>query len=105
MNDILEWLVTAENTRRQAKVKHLMRDIINRRCVFRRGCKHKRTDRNISVCGSRRKTVERIPGTAPRHTLGVCDGIAEIPARVSEKGFLYGSINAFLEEMRWGRRR
>jgi hypothetical protein len=44
MNDILEWLVTAENTRRQAKVKHLMRDIINRHCVFRRGCKRKRTD-------------------------------------------------------------
>jgi len=28
MNDILEWLVTAEDTRQQAKVKHLMRDII-----------------------------------------------------------------------------
>ena len=28
MNDILEWLVTAEDPRQQAKVKHLMRDII-----------------------------------------------------------------------------
>jgi len=28
MNDILEWLVTAEDSRQQAKVKHLMRDII-----------------------------------------------------------------------------
>jgi predicted transposase YbfD/YdcC len=28
MNNILEWLVTAEDTRQQAKVKHLMRDII-----------------------------------------------------------------------------
>jgi hypothetical protein len=28
VNDILEWLVTAEDTRRQAKVKHLMWDII-----------------------------------------------------------------------------
>jgi len=28
MNDILEWLVTAKDTRQQAKVKHLMRDII-----------------------------------------------------------------------------
>jgi predicted transposase YbfD/YdcC len=28
MNDILEWLVTAEDPRQQAKVKHLMKDII-----------------------------------------------------------------------------
>ena len=28
MNDILEWLVTVEDARQQAKVKHLMRDII-----------------------------------------------------------------------------
>jgi len=28
MNDILEWLVAAEDSRQQAKVKHLMRDII-----------------------------------------------------------------------------
>jgi hypothetical protein len=28
MNNILEWLVTAEDSRQQAKVKHLMRDII-----------------------------------------------------------------------------
>jgi predicted transposase YbfD/YdcC len=28
MNNILEWLVTAEYTRQKAKVKHLMRDII-----------------------------------------------------------------------------
>jgi len=28
MNDILEWLVTAEDSRQQAKVKHLMKDII-----------------------------------------------------------------------------
>jgi len=28
MNNILEWLVAAEDTRQQAKVKHLMRDII-----------------------------------------------------------------------------
>jgi hypothetical protein len=28
MNDILEWLVTAEDRRQQAKVKHLLKDII-----------------------------------------------------------------------------
>ena len=28
MNDILEWLVTAEDPRQQGKVKHLMKDII-----------------------------------------------------------------------------
>ena len=28
MNDLLQWLVTAEDPRQQAKVKHLMRDII-----------------------------------------------------------------------------
>ena len=28
MKDLLEWLVTAEDPRQQAKVKHLMRDII-----------------------------------------------------------------------------
>jgi predicted transposase YbfD/YdcC len=28
MNNILEWLVTAKDTRQQVKVKHLMRDII-----------------------------------------------------------------------------
>jgi hypothetical protein len=28
MNDILEWLITVEDARQQAKVKHLMRDII-----------------------------------------------------------------------------
>ena len=27
MSDILQWLVTAEDPRRQAKVKHLMKDI------------------------------------------------------------------------------
>ena len=28
MNGILEWLVTVEDAKQQAKVKHLMRDII-----------------------------------------------------------------------------
>ena len=28
MKEILEWLVTAEDPRQQAKVKHLMKDII-----------------------------------------------------------------------------
>jgi len=28
LKDILEWLVTAEDTRQQAKAKHLMKDII-----------------------------------------------------------------------------
>ena len=28
MNDLLEWPVTVEDVRQQAKVKHLMRDII-----------------------------------------------------------------------------
>jgi len=28
MNDLLEWLVTVKDVRQQAKVKHLMRDII-----------------------------------------------------------------------------
>lgn len=43
MNDILGWLVTAEDTRQQAKVKHLMRDIIA--IVFFCGaCERKRVD-------------------------------------------------------------
>jgi len=35
LNNILQWLVSAEDTRQQAKIKHLMKDII-KGCAYQR---------------------------------------------------------------------
>ena len=67
MKNLLQWLVTAEDPRQQAKVKHLMKDIIA--IVFFAELANADEWAAIYLFAAAHEDAERIPGTAWGHTI------------------------------------